>query len=78
MSYRVYIHDFLPIFQKAHYQLWKDRNTNSLDLKDQVKDWKNKYHAKLAGGYYSNERSSLIYVDFNNEAAFFLFLLEWS
>ena len=79
MSYIVYMSDYPIAFQHAHNSLWLDKQTNVLEVEDQIKGWKEKHHANIFGGAYDNGINyRAVSVEFEDEAAFMLFLLKWS
>ena len=70
------------IFTRAHDSLFSKNGI--LPVNEQRKGWKRKFHAKISGGHF--DRSYLkgkwnthdAVVEFENEAAYVLFMLEWS
>jgi hypothetical protein len=74
-------------FDHAVRSLFKDNNVSIMDVKDQIKFFKEKFHANLTGGHFDNvSKPNNVFrwntqdaiVEFESKKYFLMFKLEWS
>ena len=76
------------IFDNALRSLWLDQNVSNMEVKDQIRLFKEKFHANLTGGHFdninkppSNTRkwnTQDAIIEFDTKEDYVLFILEWS
>jgi hypothetical protein len=84
MKIRKYIGKLGATFHNAHTSLFLDENGRSctLEVSEQKRRWKEKYKATIGGNYFSNQstigRIDPIWIEFENESDYLMFMLTWS
>ena len=86
MSYKISAIDLDKSFIHAHRSLWIDKNAFVLTVEEQKNGWRQKFKAKITGGYFGNssKKNSTSYnnkevsIEFRSKKDYVLFMMEWS
>ena len=75
-------------FDHALWSIWEDNNASVMEVKDQIKFFKEKFHANLTGGHFDNINKSGdeirdwnthdAIIEFDSKKDYVLFKFEWS
>jgi hypothetical protein len=75
-------------FDHALWSIWEDNNASTIEVKDQVRLFKEKFHATVTGGHFDNINKSGgeirdwnthdAIIEFESKEYFLMFKLEWS
>jgi hypothetical protein len=86
VKHLAYMSEIPAAFQNAHSHIWKAKNTDTLSIGEQVKGWKEIHNVTIFGGCYNKDSSgnyrsintSAIGLEFEDDAAFYIFMMGWS